>query len=288
MYYPFDEQGDSADFLSTLSEKAQEIVRVAYDCGIGEAVWRIYCVAKQHNLALTFYDDTDDHEPTVSIVPPRNRSHHLFRVRMQPIAGRVSIYLHAEDFQPYYRATPAEVMQAFGGSGWLSYAPDSIDDFVRAFDELFERIEERQGKQLRLFDGLPDDDAGDDVQAPALQGETSEEVAPYMEGAQYDVILTRHERNLAARADCLAHHGSACSVCGIDFEQVYGDVGAGYIHVHHLTPLAHGDGQRLVDPIHDLRPVCPNCHAMLHRSDPPLTIAELREIIRHQRAAQQS
>jgi len=34
-----------------------------------------------------------------------------------------------------------------------------------------------------------------------------------------------------------------------------------------------------VDPINDLRPVCPNCHAMLHRKKPPLTIEELETII---------
>jgi 5-methylcytosine-specific restriction protein A len=36
-------------------------------------------------------------------------------------------------------------------------------------------------------------------------------------------------------------------------------------------------GKYEVDPIKHLRPVCPNCHAMLHRQEPPFTIEELKE-----------
>lgn len=58
--------------------------------------------------------------------------------------------------------------------------------------------------------------------------------------------------------------------------KIYGEIGAGYIHVHHLKPLAEVTGEREIDPIADLIPVCPNCHAMLHRASEP-TIEELRE-----------
>jgi 5-methylcytosine-specific restriction protein A len=44
--------------------------------------------------------------------------------------------------------------------------------------------------------------------------------------------------------------------------------------------LAQVGGEYQVDPIADLRPVCPNCHAMLHSRRPtPLSIAELKRII---------
>ncbi len=97
-----------------------------------------------------------------------------------------------------------------------------------------------------------------------------------MEGGRFTVPLSRIERDPLARRECLEMFGTECIVCGFDFPRVYGDIGRGFIHVHHLYPLADAKGRRTVDPKTDLRPVCPNCHAMLHRQDPPLTIQELQ------------
>jgi 5-methylcytosine-specific restriction protein A len=57
-------------------------------------------------------------------------------------------------------------------------------------------------------------------------------------------------------------------------------MGKGYIHVHHLTPLSTINGEYEVNPISDLIPVCPNCHAMIHKSNPPLTIEQARTLVR--------
>jgi len=72
-------------------------------------------------------------------------------------------------------------------------------------------------------------------------------------------------------------HGYACKVCGMEFQDVYGEIGRGFIHVHHKKPLAGRRDDYNVNPTIDLVPVCPNCHAMLHSSDPPLGIDELRQ-----------
>ncbi|MEX2515469.1 MAG: HNH endonuclease [Gammaproteobacteria bacterium] len=63
------------------------------------------------------------------------------------------------------------------------------------------------------------------------------------------------------------------------FENFYGELGSKYIHVHHLTPLSEVGAEYEVDPVNDLRPVCPNCHAMLHKRNPPFSIDELSDII---------
>lgn len=105
-----------------------------------------------------------------------------------------------------------------------------------------------------------------------------DELAPgrqYTEGARKYVRVNAYERNAKARSACIAHHGYACSACGMTFEKRYGELGKEFIHVHHLKPLALTDGAYIINPIEDLRPVCPNCHAMLHRQDPPLSIEEL-------------
>jgi 5-methylcytosine-specific restriction protein A len=74
------------------------------------------------------------------------------------------------------------------------------------------------------------------------------------------------------------------NVCGFDFGKAYGELGEGYIHVHHLVPFAPANEQRDTNPIEDSRPVCPNCHAMLHRRNPPIPVAELKALVRNLRA----
>ena len=55
----------------------------------------------------------------------------------------------------------------------------------------------------------------------------------------------------------------------------YGEVAEGLIHVHHLRSLSEVGEEYIVDPIADLRPVCPNCHAVLHTRTPPFSIEEV-------------
>ncbi len=102
----------------------------------------------------------------------------------------------------------------------------------------------------------------------------------YVEGAVKKVQVNAYERDSRARSACIRHYGYDCSVCGMNFENKYGEIGKGFIHVHHLVPLATVGREYRIDPIADLRPVCPNCHAMLHTNDPPLSIEELREKLR--------
>lgn len=108
----------------------------------------------------------------------------------------------------------------------------------------------------------------------------ADEVTPgvhYMEGAVQAVLVNRYERDPRARVACLNAHGMRCVVCDFSFEDRYGELGAGFIHVHHLVPLSTHGEPRALDPIKDLRPVCANCHAMLHRGcERPRTIEELR------------
>jgi 5-methylcytosine-specific restriction protein A len=102
----------------------------------------------------------------------------------------------------------------------------------------------------------------------------------YREGAVSKVQVNRYERDSAARRACLAKHGTRCQVCGLRFDERYGEIGKDFIHVHHLKPLAAMRKEYELDPQTDLRPVCPNCHAMLHTSEPPLSISELKSKLR--------
>ncbi len=102
---------------------------------------------------------------------------------------------------------------------------------------------------------------------------------PSIEGARRMVWVNAYERDRKNRELCIAAHGTRCSVCEMSFGSVYGEVAEGFIHVHHLHPLSEVKEVHLVDPVKDLRPVCPNCHAVLHRRNPVLSIDEVREML---------
>ncbi|MBT1004370.1 HNH endonuclease [Paenarthrobacter sp. DKR-5] len=94
------------------------------------------------------------------------------------------------------------------------------------------------------------------------------------------VEVNRYERDAEARRACLAHFGTACQGCGISFETVYGDIGRDFMQVHHIVPVAELGGNYQLDPLTDLVPLCPNCHAMAHiGTGAARSPAELRAII---------
>lgn len=107
----------------------------------------------------------------------------------------------------------------------------------------------------------------------------------HIEGAVQTVRVNRYERDAMARQVCIDHYGARCTVCSIEFAAVYGKIGENFMHVHHLRPLASIGQSYRVDPVLDLRPVCPNCHAMIHSRHPPFAIETLRALIRRVTAA---
>lgn len=108
---------------------------------------------------------------------------------------------------------------------------------------------------------------------PAItQEQTSQAELPdilFIEGARKEIITNRYERSPQARARCIAYHGTACKVCGFDFGIAYGEAFSGLIEVHHIVPLSTINAQYQVNPVHDLIPVCSNCHMAIHQSNDP-------------------
>jgi len=103
------------------------------------------------------------------------------------------------------------------------------------------------------------------------------------EGAKKQVCVNSYERNRGARDRCVKYYGARCIICGFDFEKMYGEVGRNVIHVHHLKPLSEIGETYTVDPIKDLRPVCPNCHVIIHKKNPAYSIDEVMAMIKNMR-----
>jgi 5-methylcytosine-specific restriction protein A len=118
----------------------------------------------------------------------------------------------------------------------------------------------------------------DEVRIPEEIGVESDE--DLYEGAKKQIYVNSYERNPVARERCIKHYGPECVICGFNFEEVYGQVGRGVIHVHHLKPLHEIGESYSIDPIKDLRPVCPNCHVVIHRRNPPYSIEEVMAMIK--------
>ncbi|WP_258802304.1 HNH endonuclease [Pseudarthrobacter sp. NS4] len=94
------------------------------------------------------------------------------------------------------------------------------------------------------------------------------------------IVVNRYERDPDARRVCLAFHGTQCAACGFSFEASYGDIGEGFIHIHHTVPASLLASGYELDPVADLVPLCANCHAMAHRGvSTARTVTELRNII---------
>ncbi len=101
----------------------------------------------------------------------------------------------------------------------------------------------------------------------------------FVEGDSIEYLLTRYERNPVARKKCIEFWGCKCQVCGFDFEEKYGQLGAGFIEVHHRESLGERGEGHSVDPRTDLIPLCSNCHRMIHHGKKTLSTDDLKQLV---------
>ena len=195
--------------------------------------------------------------------------------------------------------------QIFAPSKFIGYAGTSVrtyasqgtgTDTTRVLNRFFTKLD----RPSQAFDNLLEELAswlhnlGANVSAKTLDGtggiyvpevarpssstqrSGSSGAGTYIEGTKVDVTQSRSERSRAARSKCIEHHGLSCLACHMNFGLKYGSLGADYIHVHHLNPLRIIKRSYAVDPVKDLVPLCPNCHAMIHRIGDSATVEDLR------------
>jgi len=113
--------------------------------------------------------------------------------------------------------------------------------------------------------------------------EDDDEVA-FPEGRELLLLHKARERNpavvRAAKARFLQKHGKfICQACNFDFEIAYGAIGRGFIEAHHTRPVSElraGSKTKVTD----FALVCSNCHRMLHRRRPWITMSDLSMLVK--------
>lgn len=126
------------------------------------------------------------------------------------------------------------------------------------------------------------------VKADILDSNKPEVRQEFPEGALIERIHRTRERNSSVVAfvknEEFRKQGSLeCRVCGFDFSKTYGALGKGYIEAHHVLPLSEITAETKTRP-EDLVLVCSNCHRMLHRRRPWLSVQDLKSILDHDTA----
>ncbi|HYH67260.1 MAG TPA: S1 RNA-binding domain-containing protein [Urbifossiella sp.] len=205
----------------------------------------------------------------------------------------------AQHIHPVGSRSPAKVLEfvpsgaivdlGSGFWGWLPHGELSWIESLHALDTLrrgdvfdvvvhsFDQDKRRILVSRRRTEPQPAQPTGSEF--PLREAASPQPQGALVEGALFVLELSRHERNPVARVRCLAHYGEHCVVCHFDARTVYGPEAAGVIHVHHLTPLADIGEAYEVDPISDLRPVCPNCHAVIHVGGGTRPLDEVRQLL---------
>ncbi len=149
-------------------------------------------------------------------------------------------------------------------------------DGVRSIDEsVYGRILAQSS--LSPANSLPQH--ADQVQEEALES--------WHEGSRSLRYVTVYERDKRYRRQAIEIHGYRCAVCELSMGDLYGNAGEGLIHIHHVVPVSTYAQPKTIDPEKDLVPVCPNCHAVIHRrKDATLSIAEARAFYKKPKASE--
>src|ERR1035437_7054915 len=110
------------------------------------------------------------------------------------------------------------------------------------------------------------------------------EVYPQTENRKAVVSHLQRERSRLLATETKIRDDYVCQVCGLRFEDAYGELGEGFAEAHHRIPLNRLNG-KVRTRVEDLATVCANCHRMLHRMDGKHNdVEKLRAIVlRHKR-----
>lgn len=138
-----------------------------------------------------------------------------------------------------------------------------------------ERLREDLNGMLKIYQDLVFGDL-------MIEMESNDEQAPVFVEEQKKIgFHARIERNGQVARKVKERKDCRCEVCGLSFEEMYGEIGRNFIEVHHLVPIAKLDGRRTkINLETGFAVLCSNCHRMIHKMPDPSDLGGLRKLIR--------
>lgn len=194
------------------------------------------------------------------------------------------------------------IIKAFQELGGHAYYKDLYEKFKNIYDgnliktwkaSIRHEIE-RCSSDSEVFDGKNDIFVSYEGIGKGHWGLRDFSSETYVELTQEDdefsegkILLKKHlqrERNVklieTAKKKFIEKHGHLyCEVCGFDFEKTYGELGEKFIEAHHIKPVSQMTENEKTS-IEDIVMVCSNCHSMIHRKKPWLTVDKIKSIIK--------
>jgi 5-methylcytosine-specific restriction protein A len=201
--------------------------------------------------------------------------------------GYIYTYVRMIEGKPLTRTINSTATEYYLERIWKENGPRGLKKALSSLSQHFEYYEKTSGSamasQRKVYDkySVLIKNQKEDVLFPDELDENS----IYTEGQIKTILVNGYERNRAARKKCIEHYGTTCQICHFNFEEMYGEIGAEYIHVHHKIDISTIGKEYSIDPLVDLIPVCPNCHSMLHMKKPAFSVEELKNVIASRRAS---
>ena len=149
------------------------------------------------------------------------------------------------------------------------YGISNIPGYVRVTDEQVQLIGQLEQNEDSLSERI----------RKSINSSFSEQ-EKFVEGGIQEVTLELRKRNPKLKFLAIEKYGENCQVCGFNFGEFYGEIGEGYIELHHLEPLSNRYSEAETS-VEDVALVCANCHRILHRNGAkPLSITELQKSLK--------
>jgi 5-methylcytosine-specific restriction protein A len=182
---------------------------------------------------------------------------------------------------------PQILSKCFLENIYIDFGADGLRNALKTYKSTIEHLETKGNKKIgdkKIYNeylSILNKSISEDKLKYTISNELDETEKLDIEGLRKSVFVNIYERSSSARKKCIQSKGTICAVCGFDFKKKYGELGEGFIHVHHIIPISLIDESYVINYETDLIPVCPNCHAMLHRgkNGEVLSVEELRCII---------
>jgi hypothetical protein len=230
----------------------------------------------RHGVAFSFGRTQTLPDPLRQLGPKVARFNHWVRTSGKLLKGFKMRHYDSRTDEQSENRMPEEISDELVNSGAFVFlgktVPEArldVDRILEDFDilyPLYQFVESNRGHP-----------------SPAVKlPEEIQNGSAYKEGGVEKILVNRYERDPHAREECIRHYGTICVLCGFDFVANYGPIMEGFIHVHHVKQLAKLGPNYKIDPIGDLRPVCPNCHAVLHRKEPSYSLDRILHFLQEQ------